>query len=189
MARGRKFDTIDLFRSTKKLIIQTGYEGFTIGQLAKELNVTRAAIYKYYQNKDELLLDFMLDEITNTLTSFSSIPKELPFLEKLDLLLEKIFMYKDLHLILGIGIPTKNIPLLEAKKEKLSHMHHELYKPLIHIVQQGKEEGFIDMDMPNEMLLGFIFQSISIPNHSGMDAEQVLIYTKKLILDGIIKRK
>ena len=34
------------------------------------------------------------------------------------------------------------------------------------------------MDLPNELLLGFIFQSISIPNHSGMDAEQVLIYTK-----------
>lgn len=191
MGRDRKFNTVDLFLCTKKMIIQTGYEGFTIGQLAKQLNVTRAAIYKYYQNKDELLLDFMVEEMKNALASFSSLSKSLPFLEKINLLLQQIFTYKDLHMILGIQdvIPTKGNPQLEAKKEQLSHMHHELYKPLIHVVQQGKLEGYIAMDMPNELLLGFIFQSISIPNHSGMNAEQLLLFTKKLILNGILQNK
>lgn len=190
MGRARKFNTVDLFICTKKLIIQTGYEGFTIGQLAKQLNVTRTAIYKYYQNKDELLLDFMIEEMKNTLASFSSLSESSTFLEKINLLLHKIFIYKDLHLILGIQdvIPTKGDSQLEAKKKQLSLMHHELYKPLIHVVQQGKIEGFIEMDMPNELLLGFIFQSISIPNHSGMDAEQVFTYTEKLILNGILKK-
>ncbi|WML39742.1 TetR/AcrR family transcriptional regulator [Neobacillus sp. OS1-2] len=191
MGRDRKFNTVDLFLCTKKLIIETGYEGFTIGQVAKQLHVSRAAIYKYYQNKDELLLDFMLEEMKNTLTSFSSIPEEFSFLDKINLLLQRIFLSKDLHLILGIQevIPTNDAPLLDAKKNQLSLMHRELYKPLIHVVQQGKTEGHIDMDLPNEMLLGFIFQSISIPNHSGMDTEQVLEYTKKLILNGILKNK
>ncbi|SHF08879.1 transcriptional regulator, TetR family [Seinonella peptonophila] len=191
MGRDRKFSTFDLFLCTKKLIIQTGYEGFTIGQLATQLNVSRAAIYKYYQNKDELLLDFMIEEMKNTLKSFSSIPEELPFLEKVNTLLQKIFMYKDLHLILGIQevIPTKGAPLLEGKKRHLSLMHRELYKPLIHLVQQGKSEGYIEMDLPNDLLLGFIFQSISIPNHSGMDTEKAFFYTKKLILNGILKNK
>jgi AcrR family transcriptional regulator len=191
MGRDRKFNTVDLFLCTKKLITQTGYEGFTIGQLATQLNVTRSAIYKYYQNKDELLLDFMVEEMKNTLESFSSLSKSLPFLEKINLLLEKIFTYKDLHLILGIQdvIPTNGDPQLEAKKNHLSLMHHELYKPLIHVVEQGKIEGFIEMDMPNELLLGFLFQSISIPNYSAMNAEQMLIYTKKLILNGILKKK
>lgn len=191
MGRDRKFNTVDLFSCTKMLIIQTGYEGFTIGQLAKQLNVTRAAIYKYYQNKDELLLDFMVEEMKNALTSFSSLSKSLPFLEKINLLLQKIFTYKDLHLILGFQevIPTKGHPQLEAKKNQLSLMHRELYLPLIHVVQQGKTEGFIEMDMPNELLLGFIFQSITVPNHSGMNDEQALNYTKKLILNGILKNK
>ena len=191
MGRDRKFNTVDLFLCTKKLIIKTGYEGFTIGQLATQLNVSRAAIYKYYPNKDELLFDFMLEEMKNTLTSFSSIPEELPFLEKIDLLLQKIFMYKDLHLILGMQevIPTKDAPLLKAKKDQLSLMHRELYMPLIHLVQQGKTEGYIEMDLPNELLLGFIFQSISIPNHSGIDAEKVFVYTKKLILNGILNNR
>lgn len=66
--------------------------------------------------------------------------------------MQKIFVYKDLHLIIGIQefIPTKDAPLLEAKKKHLSLMHHELYKPLIHVVQQGKIEGYIEMDLPNE---------------------------------------
>lgn len=191
MGRERKFNTGDLFHETKKLVIQAGYEGFTIGQLATQLGVTRAAIYKYYQNKDELLLDFMIEEMRNTIESLSSIPTELPFLEKIDILLKKIFASKELHLILGMQhvIPTKGAPLLEAKKEKLSSMHGELYRPLIHIVHQGKNEGHIEKDMPDELLLGFIFQSISIPNHSGMEDEQVLNYTKKLILNGIQQNK
>ena len=190
MGRDRKFNTVDLFLCTKKLIIKTGYEGFTIGQLATQLNVSRAAIYKYYPNKDELLFDFMLEEMKNTVTSFSSIPEELPFLEKIDLLLQKIFMYKDLHLILGMQevIPTKDAPLLKAKKEQLSLMHRELYMPLIHLVQQGKAGGYIEMDLPNEFVLGFIFQSISIPNHSGIDDEKAFIYTKRLILNGILNK-
>jgi AcrR family transcriptional regulator len=191
MGRDRKFDTVDLFLCTKKLIIKHGYEGFTIGQLATQLNVSRAAIYKYYQNKDELLLDFMQEEMKNTLTSFSSIPEELPFIEKIDLLLQKIFTYKDLHLILGIQevIPTKDAPLLEEKKKHLSLMHRELYKPLFHLVQQGKTEGFIEMELPDEIVLGFIFQSITIPNHSGIDDEKVYDFTKRLILNGILKNK
>ncbi|MFB7142113.1 TetR/AcrR family transcriptional regulator [Gottfriedia sp. NPDC056225] len=191
MGRDRKFNSVDLFLCTKKLILQIGYEGFTIGQLAKMLDVSRAAIYKYYQNKDELLLDFMLEEMNNVLTSFKSIPEEQTFLEKIDLLLQKIFMYKDLHLILGMQeiIPTKDAPHLETKKQKLSQMHRELYMPLIHIIQQGKMEGFIEMDIPNELLLGFIFQSISIPNHSGLEDGKFKDYTKNLILKGIMKNK
>ena len=98
-------------------------------------------------------------------------------------------MYKDLHLILGIRNTYQECSFFEAKKEQLSLMHRELYKPLIHLVQQGKDEGYIEMDLPNELLLGFIFQSISIPNHSGIDAEKVFVYTKQLILNGILKNK
>ncbi|PGL71035.1 TetR/AcrR family transcriptional regulator [Bacillus sp. AFS055030] len=191
MGRDRKFNTVDLFLCTKKLILQTGYEGFTIGELAKMLDVSRAAIYKYYQNKDELLLDFMIEEMNNVLISFKTIPEEQTFLEKIDLLLKKIFMYKDLHLILGMQdiIPTKDAPHLENKKKKLSLMHRELYMPLVHIIQQGKKEGFIEMEIPNELLLGFIFQSISIPNHSGLDDEKLMDYIRNLILSGVIKNK
>jgi hypothetical protein len=56
-------------------------------------------------------------------------------------------------------------------------------------VEQGKKEGYIEKDMPNELLLGFVFQSIAIPNHSGMDKEQLFQYTKKMILNGILKSK
>jgi AcrR family transcriptional regulator len=190
MGRERKFNTKDLFLCTKKLIMQTGYEGFTIGQLAKQLNVTRTAIYKYYQNKDELLLDFMVTEMKDVVTSFSSLPKDLPFLDKIQRLLEEIFRHKDLHFILGMQelIPDKNEPHIVAKKKQLALMHRELYHPLIHMMEQGKKEGYIEADMPNELLLGFVFQSIAIPNHSGMDREQLFQYTKKMILNGILKK-
>ncbi|WP_339261191.1 TetR/AcrR family transcriptional regulator [Lysinibacillus sp. FSL K6-3209] len=187
MGRDRKFSTLDLFLESKKLVLAVGYEGFTIARLAESLEVSRAAIYKYYTNKDELLMDFMLHEMDKSVKDLLSIPAELSYLDQLDELLHSIFRSKDLHLLLGIAeiIPTTNKPHMQEKKEKLSAMHFNMYGPLMRIVQQGKKEGFVDDDIPNDLVLGFIFQSINIPNHSQMDEVQFFNFTKLLILNGV----
>lgn len=187
MGRDRKFSTLDLFLESKKLVLAVGYEGFTIARLAESLEVSRAAIYKYYTNKDELLMDFMLHEMDKSVKDLLSIPAELSYLDQLDELLHSIFRSKDLHLLLGIAeiISTTNKPHMQEKKEKLSAMHFNMYGPLMRIVQQGKKEGFVDADIPNDLVLGFIFQSINIPNHSQMDEVQFFNFTKLLILNGV----
>ena len=62
MARERKFSTDDLFQASKQLLLQHGYEGFTFSLLADQFDVCRA-LYKYYENKEELITDFMIYEM------------------------------------------------------------------------------------------------------------------------------
>lgn len=57
MARERKFTRDDLYETTKYMLLENGYEGFTFSKLAEKLNVSRGAIYKYFNNKDELITD------------------------------------------------------------------------------------------------------------------------------------
>ena len=187
MGRDRKFSTLDLFIETKKLVLVVGYEGFTIARLAEALDVSRAAIYKYYTNKDELLMDFMLHEMEKAVKDLISIPQELPYLEQLDALLRSIFRYKDLHLLLGLTemIPTAKKPVLQEKKEQLLAMHHNMYDPLMRMVEKGKEENYVDPAIPNDLVLAFIFQSINIPNYSQLEESQFYHFTKLLILNGV----
>lgn len=63
MARERKFSKDDLFRNVKHILLQHGYEGFTISLLADMLEVSRGALYKYYVNKNELITQFMIYEM------------------------------------------------------------------------------------------------------------------------------
>lgn len=187
MGRDRKFSTLDLFLATKQLVLAVGYDGFTIARLAESIGVSRAAIYKYYTNKEELIMDFMLHEMDKTITDFLLISPTAPYMEQLDALLRSIFRSKDLHLLLGMAemIPSDNQPSIQKKKDKLSAMHRDMYGPLMRIVQQGKAEGLVDINIPNELVLGFIFQSINIPNHSQLDEVQFYQYTKLLILNGV----
>ena len=63
MAREKKFSTEDIYMETHKLLLSVGYDKFSFGLLASTLNVSRAAIYKYYANKEELIYDYMVSEM------------------------------------------------------------------------------------------------------------------------------
>lgn len=187
MGRNRKFSKFDLFKETNKLILMNGYEGFTISNLAENLSISRAAIYKYYPNKDELLMDFMIHEMTKFLDDLKKVDTTKPFMQQLEHLLTTIFRSKDLHQILGVSdiIPNNNNAVIIQKKEQLANMHRDMYHPLIQMVELGKVQHEIDNNTPNEIILGFIFQSINIPNYSQIDEKQFLQHVKRLILHGI----
>lgn len=63
MARERKFSSDEIFNTTKILLLKYGYEGYTFSLLADTLNVSRAAIYKYYVNKEELIFDYLVSAL------------------------------------------------------------------------------------------------------------------------------
>lgn len=63
MARERKFTEEELFVAVKHILLAQGYEGFTFSLLADRLEVSRGAIYKYYENKESLITQFMVYEM------------------------------------------------------------------------------------------------------------------------------
>lgn len=186
MGRDRKFTSHELLHAAKELVLKTGYEGFTFGQLGKELDVSRAAIYKYYTNKDELLMDVMLDAMSISTQMLQSIDNTVSFHDQLSSLLDKIMKMKDLHQTLSIMrfIPD-TVDTIQQKKQQLNNMHHLLYAPLNHVVEQGKREGIINNSIPNELILGFIFQTIEIPNMNQLDEVTYMRHIHQFILHGI----
>ena len=187
MARERKFSTKDIFAKTKQLLLENGYERYNIGLLAEKLNVSRAAIYKYYTNKDELIVDFMLSEMDDCIAEFSNVDQTATFEEQLDSVLNTIFNSKDLHHIFAFAqlIEAKDNDVLAQKLDLLSKQHLEMYKPLMGLITKGKKEGIIHQDLPDSVMISFIFQSITIPNHMNEPKELFLNSVRKLVLNGL----
>ena len=84
MAREKKFSTDDVYLQTHNLLIKEGYEKFSFSLLAKSLKVSRAAIYKYYTNKDELISDYLVGQMKQMMEEFNQINWSLDFSDQFD---------------------------------------------------------------------------------------------------------
>lgn len=180
---------MELFRETERLLLSVGYEGFTVSLLADSLNISRAAIYKYYANKEEIIVDFMIDSMTKIINEIRSINVEASFTEQLEELLAIIFKSKDIHQILGMAhiINDQGDEQLILKKTLLEQLHMSMYLPMQKMIEKGKKEGLLSIDLPNELIIGFIFQSMAIPNFTHIPKEIFLESIKKMICHGIYK--
>lgn len=190
MGRAKKFTDEQLWEATKGLLLEVGYDAFTISLLAEKMAVSRAVIYKYYPNKEELILQFMLIKMEESVALLSAIDCTQSFLDMFRDMLKRIFYMKDLHEILGLAYKISNVnELIVEKKAKLSAMHHEMYKPLRCLIAKGKEENLIGQEKDDFLVLGFIFSAINIPNHSNLPEEQFLHELENLLLNGIVIKK
>ncbi|MFE6166747.1 TetR/AcrR family transcriptional regulator [Viridibacillus arvi] len=191
MARERKFSSDEIFNTTKILLLKYGYEGYTFSLLADALNVSRAAIYKYYVNKEELIFDYLVSVLKKIHIDLKLIDQQLPFTAQLDELVTKVYKYKDLQQILvkAKEIQENGSEVLIHKKASIQQLQIGIYSIIQTIIDQGKKEDFLDKEMPNDIILKFILHSVATPNSDGVKHESWLFYIKKLICSGIFAKK
>ncbi|MFD2638091.1 TetR/AcrR family transcriptional regulator [Piscibacillus salipiscarius] len=190
MARQKKFTTQELFQMTKALLLEHGYEGFSISTLAEKLNVSRGTIYKYFENKEDLITEYMLYEMNKYLEELKEIHQFATFDEQLDFLLDVMFRNQELQKLIEMG---RDIPVQDNEKAKLNHekleaKHLDLYNNLLSVVRLGQKQGKVRERIPEPLVLGFIFQSIVIPNHFGVPYEEWVKSIKDVIRHGMFKR-
>jgi TetR/AcrR family transcriptional regulator, repressor of fatR-cypB operon len=187
MARERKFSMEELYQLTKENLLQHGYDGFTFSHLADQLEVSRGTIYKYYQNKDELIMDYMIYDMNLFLIELKEIEKHTSFEGQLEFLLDLIFSHSKIYHIIEIGMrmPT-NTKKLRESKAKLDKLHLAMYENLLDFIKLGKAEKKVHSHLPDTLILGYIFQSIAIPNHFGIPHDEWVKSLKDIIRHGML---
>ncbi|WP_071396522.1 TetR/AcrR family transcriptional regulator [Bacillus tuaregi] len=191
MARERKFSKDELYQLTKELLLHHGYEGFSFSLLADHLDVSRGAIYKYYKNKDELITDFMLHEMNQFLVELRKIEQYSGFDAQFDYLLEIILRKTEIHQLIGMSaqIPTEVNENVKRNKLELDKLHLDMYRYLQSFIQLGKDESRLKPHIANGLMLGFIFQSVAIPNHFGIPHSEWVQSIKEIISHGMFVSK
>lgn len=189
LARERKFSIDELYQTTKELLLLHGYEGFTFSILAEKLEVSRGTLYKYYENKDELITDYMLDEMDKFLLKLQTIEQYDGFQLQFNKLIELIFEHSDIHqiIIIALQIPANSTKKVKLNKAKLDAHHLDMYKHLQGFIKIGREEQKLKPHIADGLILGFIFQTIAIPNHFGIPHTEWVESIKEIISHGMFK--
>ncbi|MEH7385861.1 TetR/AcrR family transcriptional regulator [Bacillus sp. JJ1521] len=187
MARERKFTTEELYQTTEELLLVYHYEGFQFSLVADQLQVSRGTIYKYFENKEELITEYMLFKMAQFLDELKEINLIEGFHAQFDFLLNLMFKNPELHQLIEIG---KRVPVhINAKvKEniaKLESYHLEMYQHMQGFIHAGKNENLLNTNIPEPLILGYIFQSIALPNHFGIPHDVWVGSIKKMICHGI----
>jgi TetR/AcrR family transcriptional regulator, repressor of fatR-cypB operon len=189
MARERKFSIEELFVTVRHILLQQGYEGFTFSLLAEKLNVSRGVLYKYYENKDELIIDFMIYEMEKYLIELREIEKQPGFEAKFDFLFDIMFKNTEIQqlMVAGQQVPVNLHDKVKEKKEKLDKLHFDMYKYLQDFIQCGRKEGRLKSHLPDSLVLGMIFQTIAIPNFHGIPQTEWVKSIKEILTEGMFK--
>ena len=189
MARKRKFTMGDLYLVTKETLVDVGYNRFTFSILAEKLDISRGSIYKYFDNKEELITEYMVFEMNHFLIELRKINTYNGFEEQFDYLLHIIFNDNNIQKIIGMGpqIQSEGNKKVENNLEKLKELHFSMYTLLDDFIQLGKEKNFIKNTLHNGVILGFIFQSIAIPNHYNLPREEWISSLKEIIQYGVFQ--
>lgn len=187
MARERKFSDTEVMQEAKRLLLQHGYEGFHFSLLAEQMGVSRGVLYKYYANKDELIMELMLQEMDIFLTELKQIEQVEGFEAQFHFLIDLIFKSAEIHQLIGVGgqVPQHSNENTASKKKQLDQLHLHMYSLLQSFVESGKEEGMLRRDIPDDLVLGFIFQTIAIPNHRGIPQTEWVASIKRIIRHGM----
>ncbi|WP_394236827.1 TetR/AcrR family transcriptional regulator [Niallia oryzisoli] len=191
MARERKFSKEELFHVTKELLLLHGYEGFSFSLLADHLDVSRGTIYKYYVNKEELVTSFMIHEMNQFLFELRKIEQYAGFDAQFDYLLDIILKKSEIHRFIGMNaqIPDGTNENVKKNKEALDKLHIDMYGYLQSFIQLGKDEAKLKPHLANGLMLGFIFQSVAIPNHFGVPHSEWAQSIKEIISHGMFNTK
>ncbi|WP_040205719.1 TetR/AcrR family transcriptional regulator [Neobacillus jeddahensis] len=189
MARERKFSTDELYHATERILLKHGYEGFSFSLLAEQLDISRGAIYKYFDNREELITNYMLYEMKLFLEELKIIEEYHSFDEKFTFLLELIFKNSTVPQMIEIG---RRVPINENNKVKenigqLENLHLDMYKHLQGFIDLGRQEQKLKASIPDSLILGIIFQSIMIPNHFGISPSEWVQSIKEILCHGMLK--
>jgi TetR/AcrR family transcriptional regulator, repressor of fatR-cypB operon len=186
VARERKFNTVDLFHEAKQLLLEHGYDGFTFSLLADRMDVSRAALYKYYENKEELITDFMIYEMEQFLHELKEIEKLTGFERQFDFLMDLIFTKTEIHHLIKAALNVlARLEPSNINKEKLEKLPLEMYNYLNRFILKGKEEGRLKSHIPDSLIIGLILQTVAIPNHFGIPHQEWLNSIKEIIRQGM----
>lgn len=190
MGRERKFTKKELFQKTRELLLEVGYEAFTFSLLSERIEASRATIYKYFNNKDDLITEFMIFEMNEFLAKLKRVETYHNFEEQFEYLMDVIFERTDIKDLIEITMHVQADSHHKAKEnmEQFDSMRLKMYDCLQNFIVLGKKEKMLNENLPDTLILGFIFQSIAIPNHFNLPRSEWVQAIKEIIGHGIFKK-
>jgi len=152
----------DILTSAKTLFNEKGFHNTKMEEIALKAGVGKGTLYEYFNNKQDIFDEFCIENVTLIREVIEDISnKEISFYEKLIEIFnrkEKSMECEDVT-IDGM-LSHKNIISEKVIKTILSHIA-DVYEILIKIIDQGKEEGVVNKNIPSEVIACAVIGTMS----------------------------
>lgn len=182
----RKVQESELMEATEELLLEQGYGGFNFSALANILRIGRSTLYEYYPSKDDLIVAYMNKLMISYTSELHEIVTEHDAKAQLFRLIELMIKYAHIHSVLKI------IPLLQNDSESVKEMkenfvtdHLLIIKEIQTIINYGKEKEIIRKEIPTDVLVNLLFNTINKPSSLKMDNYSWAKWVWAIIYDGV----
>jgi len=171
-----------------------GFKKVSMGEIASKAGISPVTIYNHFNNKEELVRDIIVTQLTTVIDKYQEIlDSKIEFADKISLIiLDRSSIMREYQ-----GEYIRNLFLDDPDaRGLLENLWQQETKPLIaKLINQGREEGVITGDIPNETYW-FYFEVLRKGFNENMELgmsmdtnEAMLRDIEKIILYGIVVKK
>jgi len=180
-----------IVEATNSLLAKKGYDLMTMDEVAAEVGIAKASLYKHFPSKEALAASAMVELLERTLSFVRGVDPQMAPIDQLKSLLRWA-----LEVRIKGGLPTlpaENTRLREALLSNKSYINRlmDLNELLAELIEKSRTEGAIRKDLPTDVVLFTIYARSCDPTldylRSGelYNDEQVIEFLLSTCFDGL----
>jgi TetR/AcrR family transcriptional regulator of autoinduction and epiphytic fitness len=177
--------------ATNSLLAKKGYDLMTMDEVAAEVGIAKASLYKHFPSKEALAAAAMIRLLENTLAFVRALPPEQPAIVRL-----KDVLRWALEVRMKGGLPTlpsENTTLRDALLNDSRYITRlmDLNELMGELIEAARAQGAIRADLPTEVVLFTIYARSCDPTldylrmNEQYDDQQVIGFLLSTCFDGL----
>ena len=161
------FNRRNILDAADKLFCRNGVEKTTMEQLAAEAGYSKPTLYGYFKDKDEVYFALVLEFMEKIVVKVDkAIDEQTAFNDTFSKICQDVFRLATRYPLYFEGlIGTINVNI---KADDTPQIYKDIYRlgealneKLIALLQQGKDEGIINIVLDNSAILLFVWSSVA----------------------------
>lgn len=177
--------------ATNSLLAKKGFDLMTMDEVAAEVGIAKASLYKHFPSKEALAAAAMIRLLENTLAFVRGLASEQPAIDQL-----KGVLQWALEVRMKGGLPTlpsENTSLREALLNNTRYITRlmDLNELMGELIEKAKAQGAIRADLPTEVVLFTIYARSCDPTldylrtNEQYSDDQVIDFLLSTCFDGL----
>jgi AcrR family transcriptional regulator len=152
----------DILKAAKTLFREKGFHNTKMEEIALNAGVGKGTLYEYFNSKQDIFDEFCIENVNLMKESIEEISnKDTKFKEKLAEIFDKKEKSMEIeNITIERMLSQKNIISDKVVKIIMKHIK-DVYRILTKIIDQGKEEGVVDKNIPSEIIACTVIGTMS----------------------------
>lgn len=145
-----------ILQVAEEALKEKGYYDMSMDEVASHVGISKVTLYKHFKSKEDLVFSLFFRYLPSFLEEFEQlILADLPLIKKIESLIHMSilnFLKNDSAFSLSFISSLGELPIfLKSKQKEIEKIERTLADYLIPLLDEGQNEGLIDMSIPSEL--------------------------------------